>query len=318
MAAGLRINNFDNPNIKEIGVLTADAAANQAALVVENSQNLQASYALIVGPLGAEGSELAFIQSAAAPTGVTLSTNLKLAHKNGEAITELWGDQIQIYRAPNITGYQPADDAFVALDGGPINIDPDQLFTDYVDQSGGSAYWYKFTYKNSSSGNETDLASALAARGGGYGQYCSVDDIRSDAGFSNNRNITDAVIDSCRIDAEAEVEAELAGVYALPFTAPIPNQVNEVTKFIATGLLLLKEYGAVTSGTNKEGTAKLKNGRDLLLQYKTREKTIVDAQGVSLLLSTASVVTSWPNETTAGASEEDNGGGNLMHISHDF
>lgn len=312
MSANLRINNFDSINIKEVSTLLADAAAATAALTLENNQSITTNDFVIVGVLGSEGSEKAMVLSASGGTSVTLNANLALAHKRGDALTALRGDQIKVYRAVNVSGSCPADAAFTAVGSGTINIDPDQLNTDFQDSTGGSSYWYKFTYKNSTTSDETDLADAVAARGGGYGNYCSVDEIRTEAGFDHNRYVTDATIDSRRIDAEDEINTELSGIYTLPFS-PVPPTVARITRLIAAGLLLLTEYGAVSTGTNKEGNDKLKQGRDLLSELKTREKVLVDPTGTSMVLGTASVVTSWPNDTTAGLISDMGPTGDYQH-----
>lgn len=319
MSATLKIDNYGSLNLKESTQLDADYAAGINAFTLKSTLNYQANDFVILGQLGAEGCELMTIQSVAAQVA-TMTANSKLLHKRFDAFTSLFGNQINVYRAINVDGTQPLDGAFTLLT--TVAIDPDQNYTTYTDAGGGSNYWYKFTYTNSISAAETSLADSMAARGGGYGHYTTVDDIRREAGFTNNANITDAVINSRRIDAEDEINSELTGIYTVPFGSPAPRVINNITKLLAAGYLLLAEYGAVTTGSNKEGNAKITEARGMLDSLKSRKLLLTDASGNSMAVSAA--VTSWPDATTAGLSEYNSdgtlahGGDNKFRIAHKF
>ena len=215
MSTTLSINNFGNLNLVEPTQFDADYPASTTVLNIKNTANYSAGDFLILGMVGTEQSEKAVIQTVTPNTSITLTTGTKFPHKRFEPIVSLFGDQVRVYRANNVDGSIPADASFASLSTFNINIYKD--YTSYTDSSGSSAYWYKFTYFNSTTSAETALAGATAARGGGYGHYCSIADIRTEAGFNNNTNIPDALIDSRRIDAEGEINSELMDVYTLPF-----------------------------------------------------------------------------------------------------
>ncbi len=228
----------------------------------------------------------------------TLVGTLVRAHSAGARVTFLRGNQHKIYRAAkNASGTIPDDSEFSLLAGGTIDIDYDQAHTDFQDSTGGSDYWYKATQYNTVTSAETSLAEAKAVRGGGFGHYASIDAIRSEAGFTQNPYITDAMIAARRDDAESEINGELVGMYTIPFEAPVPPVITNITRLLAAGWLLAAEYGPVSSGTNKDAKDKLAQGRDLLEKIKKREIVLTDEAGSPTNISDG--ISGWPNNSTA-------------------
>jgi hypothetical protein len=311
VSATLKVNNFDSLNLDEVTKVLADIAAGVVIIPLESTQGYAAGKIIVLGQLGTEGSEKRVVQSITDATHLVVTVATDFAHKRFEPVTKVLGDQIKLYTAPNADGSVPADSSFSPLSGGVFNIDFDQLTTSYTDSNGSSSVWYKFTYYSATGPVETDIAASNASRGGGYGRYTTNDAIRAEAGFNGNPNILDSLINSRRIDAEDEVNSELVGIYTIPFS-PVPPTIARITREIAAGLLLSTEYGAMATGTSKDGTAKLKEARELLSEYKSREKTLIDATGTSLVLGTAAVVSSWPNDTTRTLGDRDDNG-DLAH-----
>ena len=293
MSQTLKIDNFGATNIIQPGVLDADSTAGATSIILQNTAGFLTTAPIVIGQLTAQTSEPATVSAVPNATSLTVSA-LTLVHKRFETVTQLFGNSVNIYRASNVDGTLPADASFTLLTN--VTLDYNSATTSYTDAIGSSAYWYKFTYYNSTSSTETSLADSIAQRGGGYGHYCSVADVRTEAGFENNANISDAVVDSRRIDGEQEINGELYEVYTLPFTAPIPHQIQQVNRLLAAGWLLLKEYGVMTSGGSHDGEAKLNEARGILSKIKSREITLTDPSGASLMIQ--EVVSSWPNKTT--------------------
>lgn len=305
MAQTLELENYSQLNILNVVSLDADYPAGASSLVLKSTLDLAANDYLVLGLLGQMGNELVQVQSVTNATTIALVSPTTLDHRRYEQITKLFGNQIKVYRAPNVSGYLPADVAFTSL--ATVSIDVPRAVTAYTDPVGDSTYWYKKTYYNSQNLAETSLADSTAQRGGGYGHYASIAEIRGEAGFNNNPNISNTLIDSRRIDAENEVETTLYGVYALPFATPVPAQVRMVVRLLAAGLLLDTEYGPMASGAKKRAEDKLAEGRAALMEIKTRGVILLDAAKNSLLIQTT--VTSWPDASTdvsgSNASPED-------------
>lgn len=273
MADLLVIENFPASNIAEQSYLTADAAAGQAVIAVENIDGYAVDDYVLVGVKGSETGQILKILSIAS-LQITFLTNLTSPHYRNEPIYKIKANQAKIYRASNVDGSIPADGSFASVT--TLTRQGDQVNSSYNDSTGGSGYWYKSTDYNSTSLVESPLADAVAVRGGNYGYYTTADDVREEAGFSNNQYITDQIVYDKLIKAQSEVNASLViGGYALPLTA-VPEIVANATMLLAAGYLLTKEYGPEHSGTNKEGTLKIAQARDLLKKIESGGAGLVD------------------------------------------
>lgn len=279
MAEILRPSNFDDINLLEKSNLDADAAAGQAVISPENADTYAADDFVVVGVLGKETSEVMRIASIAAGD-ITFTANLANKHYQGEPITKLFGNQIRLWRAANVDGTEPDVADFEVL--GTVTIEADQQFTPYTDATGGADYWYKKTFYNSVSENETDLADAVSVRGGNQGHYVTTDEVKTEAGLQNNRWISDSLVFTAILDAESEVNASLAiGRYTLPLTE-VPQYVVKATRLLAAGFLLSNEYGAQYKGVTKEGETKISQAREILADIEAGKKELVNSQGEAI------------------------------------
>ena len=285
MATTIRIDSFDELNIVERGELSQDVAAGSAVLILRSVDDLVAGQTIYVGQLSREGIEKAVIDAVVNQTTINLLQPLKLPHTRYEPVTAVLGDSIHIYRAPNVDGTVPSDDMFTVLT--TRTIDADQTSTYYKDSTGSSAFWYRYTYFNPITLDETPLNAFDAFRGDDFNHYASLSDIRNEAGFKNAFNLADGDIDLQRRNAEAEINSALGGAYMVPFN-PVPAIVRTLTIRLAAAMLLTNAYGQ-TAG-NKQ---KLQDARAAVEAYRTRQSTLTDAQGNSL--SGSDTVTSWPD-----------------------
>lgn len=321
MAQTLEINNFSAPNILELSQLDADNAAGDVTLTIKNNNNIGVNDFIVIGTLGSETSEIKKVSAVSGATGLTVPA-LSFKHNRFEAITKLFGDQITVYRAANVNGIQPADASFAVFSGSNFSIDIDQLATNFSDSTGSSSYWYKYVYTNSVSGLSTNLADSSSARGQGYNNYASLDDIRGQAGFRNARYITDAMIDEKRQTAQQTINAMLVGLYTIPFQSPINPLVRDMTIRLAAGWLLLQQYSHVANANTVKGqdmvdsvTNKDKTGD--LDKLALGNLTLTDANGNAMDIegAGADAFNSWPDTTTASAAASDGGGARLFRIS---
>jgi hypothetical protein len=296
MSTILSIQNFSDRNVKETTALNLDAPIGSTALTVSNNQNIAANDYLLVGNPGGETTEILAVSSVA--TAVTVNTAATtLIHNRFDPVRALVGNQIRIYTAPNVSGLQPADTAFTTILA-TIAIDPDQAQTIYTDATGTSNTWYKFTYYNSTTTSETSLADSTSARGGGVGNYCSIEQIRNQG--VKSRYISDSTIDQKRQAAQSEINGALVGHYAVPFVAPINPFIVDLTARLAAGLILTTQYGIFSTLNTTNGKALLDEARKQLVALQTDSADLVDSNGNSIGLTTpgASAVEGWPNETT--------------------
>lgn len=182
-------------------------------------------------------------------------------------------------------------------------IDADQTETEYIDNVGGSGYWYKFTYYNDVTLEETDLSTAQAVRGGGYNRYASIEQVRFTAGLKNNTFITDAEVFEALEEAEDQVKGALfAAGYELPLSE-VPPMIRLVTRQLAAGILLTNAYGATDSGTDKDGTKRIENALKLLKQLIDGNLLLVEGEQDTPVESTPSV-SGYPDDSTEDTSED--------------
>jgi len=281
MATTLQIESFNEINLGERTTLTEPALAGDEVLTVKSTEDYEVGHALYVGQLSREGCEKAVVASIDSPTAIGLVDELELSHTLFEVVTAVTGDSIHIYRAADVDGSVPGDETFSLL--ATRQIDPDQLSTYYRDSTGSSAFWYRFTYYNAATGDETSLQDSTPVRGDDFGHYASLSQIRSEAGFTNALNLKDNDVDQQRRAAESEINSTLAASYTVPFN-PVPAAINTLTIKLAAAMLLVWAYGLTA-----EYKALLKDARDAI-----QAAIVIGEDGVS---TASSGISSWPDDT---------------------
>lgn len=278
MAITLSVPNVSDRNIKERSSLVADVAVGATTIILTNNQNIITGDVCLVG--SGETAELVTIASVSGTTA-TLSAATVLFHNENEPVIGLIGSQIKLYRATNVSGTAPADSNFSAILS-PVTIDPDQPMTTITDASGTSDNWYKFTYYNPTTVAETPLSDSVATRGGGIGNYVSIEDIRQEAGFKNNPNISDGLIDLQRQFAQSMINSSLAGIYTIPFTSPINPLIQLIALKYSAGLLQIDQYGTYTTVDTTNGTSRVTWAEGMIEKLKSGQLTLQDAAGVAV------------------------------------
>lgn len=313
MAQTIDIPNFSTNNLIQQTRLAADVASGVPTIAVQNNAGFANSDFVIIGTPGSDSTEMLTILSKSAASGITFTANLSLKHSLYDFVNSLFGDKIIVYRAANSTGLQPADTDFAVLD--TISIQPDQAYTRYTDADGSSSYWYKFTYKNSASLSETNLADSKAVRGGGAGDYCSIAAIREEAGFKTANFITDEMIDVKRQAAQDEINGTLHGFYVVPFQVPVNQFITDICRRLAAGLLLLEQYGEINNTETSSGKSKRDGARADLAALAEKQKVLTDQTGQSLALPGATGgISGWPNSTTDATARSGGGAPRLFRM----
>lgn len=301
MSQTLNINNFGPTNLVQQTRLSAVTPASSATLGVLNNAGISANDFIAVGTLGSDTTELLTVQSITGENTITPTAHSTLDHAAYDYVNKLFGNKIKVYRAPNVNGLQPDDTDFASI--ATIDIQIDRAYTQYTDATGDNTFWYKFTYFNSTLSSETNLADSKSVRGGSTGDYCSIYDIREEAGFKNAPYVTDPMIDAKRQAAQDEINGTLHGFYTVPFTAPINPFISDICRRLAAGLLLIEQYSAISATSTANGTAKVTAARADLQALAMKEKVLVDTTGASMAQpGSTGGVSSWPDATTDATS----------------
>lgn len=309
----LTIDNYARINVRQTSQLAIDAPADQLHITPENTQGFSVGLYTVLGGPGIETSELIAINSVTDGV-IALASNLTRLHQQFESLTAIFGSQIKVFKAADLNGTLPDDSTFNPV-GDPIDIDPDQKMTQFTDPDGGAGWWYKFVYRDPITNTTTNLADSSSVRGGNYGNYCSIDDIRVEAGIQKNRNITDGTVDKKRQAAQSEINATLVGSYVVPFASPVNPLIAEIAKELAAGLLLLGSYGPITVLNSNNGQQKVDAARALLTRINSRELVLTGADGTDISTPDSQGLRMWPDATTAEAEASVGGGPRMFRVS---
>lgn len=317
MPQTLKLANFQSNNILSQTELTADEATGVSALPAVNSVNFVQNNLVLIGPRGGQSSEILTTAAPADGNTVSLAAPTTLPHNSGEPLTLLFGDRIKVWRAPDLynTGQQPPDDTFELItDETGIAIDPSQTLTSYTDPTGNTTYWYKYTYYNTISSNETDLPSSIAVWAA-QRHYVSIDEVRRAAGLQDSSKVTNDIIAGFRDAAEKEINGALLPVYQFPLPQPTNPIILEIAKNIAAGELKREMYQNVSTSMADDGKKLASSARNgggahtSLSELVKREVTLQDANFNEQTIEEGHGFGGWPDETTAHAPGSQGGDG---------
>ena len=236
-------------------LLMSDTTAGVTTMSVGNSNGFVVNDWIVVGPEGSEQAEL--VQVTSVGTGV-IGVTLLLAHKSDEPIVKYRFNQRKFYGCATQTGTYTQLVSY----GSPKAIqvgDPQGTVLEYT---GGEGYLYfKSTYWNTITSEESDIADSNPVLADESVRYCSLYAIRKQAGLTNNPYITDGVVEVFRKRAENEVNSYLYSRYILPLanstgSAEIPFVVENTTTLLAAGYMDYQEFGSDGEGVKWLGEAR--------------------------------------------------------------
>ncbi len=108
--------------------------------------------------------------------------------------------------------------------------------------------------------------------------YSTVDRVRSESGFDGNLNIKSSMIETYLEQANGIVKSYVASVYDISeftgekFTGSQGEKLlKRAEELIASGYLLIKQYGADSVDTDKDGYEKVKEGEGLLQRLTDKD-----------------------------------------------
>lgn len=128
--------------------------------------------------------------------------------------------------------------------------------------------------------------------------YTTLAKIRSEAGFTNNANVSDAKISTYHTAATSQIDGVLYRAYALPLSET-PPILELIERKLAAGHLLLDQYGEQAEGTSFDGKSKVKWAEDMLEQIENGYVTLIGADGNPLnQVSNKVNMSGWPNDST--------------------
>ena len=276
---------LENIVLGEKTTFSAEEAVGETTLSVTNSQGFSVNDFIILGHIGSETAEIRRIESITSTT-ITVTTATSILHAEEEPIRLIRYDQRKFYRSTSEAGTY----THLSAEGSPVDIDVDKPEgTEFEDSSGASSSWYKATYYNSYSGDESDIDNAVAVKAGDVEHYTSIYKIKDEAGFKDNSYISSELIDRYRTEAEAIAESTVAIVYQVPL-ASTPRIFQHIVTLLSAGLLLSKEYGLESDvEISKTGQRKIERAEELLEKIKSGEVLLLSASNAELSRQTTNL-----------------------------
>lgn len=269
---------LENFAIGEKTYLHAEITASETDLSVESVDGFGIGDFIAIGIIGDEITQIRQI-SDINDLIITLSAGVSFPHPVNTVITRLKYDKRKFYRSSTENGIY----SHLSAEGSPIALAVDSTEgTQFDDSTGTSTSWYKATYFNSATLEETPLTDAIAPQPGESAYYTTLYKIRDEAGFKDNDYITSELIGRYRDEAQMEVDGFLAIAYSTPFTS-VPKLVTHITTLLAAGLLLAKEYGTEADiEISKTGQRKIERAEELLTKIKTGDILLISPTGAEL------------------------------------
>jgi len=269
--------------------LSADVnAGDNAVIPTENSDGILENDYIVVGPEGSDQAEICQVASVTEQS-ITVAV-LRKKHFAYEPIVKYRYNQRKFYGCTTEGGSY----AELTSDGSPAAIavnDPQGTYFEYTTDEG--YIYFKSTYWNVQTSEETDIAQSVAVLADESVRYCSIFAIRKQAGMTNNPFLTDGIIEIYRKRAENEVNSYLYNRYDLPLvnqseSAPeVPFIVENVTTLLAAGYMDYQEFGSDGEGVKWLGEARavlkaVQNGVQRLIASDYQEfQTKTQTQGIN-------------------------------------
>lgn len=254
--------------------IAADVAAGSAVSVtVTGNQGININDFVVIGVEGTDTCEIQEVSASVTPgTSIQIGTVL-FSHKADEPIVVFKFNQRKFYGSTTLTGSY----AELASSGSPKSITVNDPQGTSLEYSGNEGYvYFKATYFNATTNEETNIADAVGVLADESVRYCTIDAIRRQAGLTENPFVTDGMIEVYRLRAENEVNSYLYQRYILPLLndttnlPEIPAIVENATTLLAAGYMDYREYGKDGEGVKWLGEARgilktIQNGVQRLL-----------------------------------------------------
>jgi Protein of unknown function (DUF1320) len=231
--------------------LNADASAGSSvALTVLNNDSIVANDYVVIGHEGSETAELQQVSSVTGNATITVGT-LKFAHKKGEPITKYRFNKRKFYGALTKTGSYTE----LTSDGSPKTIQVDDPQGTLLEYTGSTYTFFKATYYNSTTTDETDIADAEAVEADESKRYTSIYNIRKAAGMVDNEYLDDGYIETKRKQAENEINSAIFSRYTLPLDE-VPSLIENICTKLASGYINYEELREDGEGKKWLGEAR--------------------------------------------------------------
>ena len=272
----------------EHGIVNVDiAAGSNVVITLINNDGLNQNDYIVIGHEGNELCEMVQINAVVTPgTNVQVAT-VKFNHLKGEPVKKYRFNKRKFYGSTSATG----SFSELTADGSPVTIQVDDPQGTLLEYTGNEGYTYfKSTYYNSQTSEETAISDSDAVAGDQTLRYASIYGIRKHAGLQGNYFYSDLRIEQKRSQAENEINSIIGLKYQLPLSE-VPGFITYICELLAAGYIDYEEFGKDGEGFKWLGTA-----RSLLKNISSGTQRLFGQDGQELATSsTVGQVQSYPN-----------------------
>ena len=282
--------------------LPANLAIGSTEITVTNVSQFRANKYILLSKEGTERAELHLISSVNETNNkiVIPSPGTRFTHYKDEPLVQFNFNKRRLYKWSTLSN----DWYHIAVES-PRDIAVDcPLGTLFEDADGTPADKYCATYFNSYTSVGTEPDDAKSVIGTDSTNLCSIMQVRKAAGFEDNYNIPDSVIDEVRQEAQGEVWAALHKRYTFPITRK-SSFLRRIVIDMAVGMLLLDEYGSEVENVAKDGYKKIEDARKRLGKLADGTYSLYDEEeDETQSQSERGTVDFYPDNTTEGEDDE--------------
>lgn len=276
--------------------ISADVSAGSSVTItVDNTDGISANDYVAIGIEGSELCELQQVSSVPSNTSIIVST-LKFNHKKNEPVTKYRYNQRKFYGSETEGGTY----AEITGDGSPVNIQVDDPQGTILEYTSDTYLYFKATYYNATTGDETDTADSEEVAGDQSGRYSSLYGIRKHAGLVGNPFYSDQRIEKKRQQAESEINSYLQKRYTLPLSE-VPGIVTYICELLGAGYIDYEEFGK-----EGEGLSWLKEARSMLEKIAGGKMVLTTLSGAEMTLQSNNIgrLQGYPDETISSADSD--------------
>jgi len=267
------------------------SAGNDATIVLENNQGFVDDDYVIVKKEGNEQVHICKINAVVSGNTDIQVDTLKHNLVEGDEVIKILYNQRKLYGCTTETG------SYTLKDTKDIEVDnPRGTFFEYTGAEG--YLYFKCTYHNATTSEESSIADAVAVLGGESDRYCSLYQIKKQCGLTENPYVEDSIVENKRKQAENEIDSAIAQRYTLPLSE-IPALIENITVLLAAGYLDYQEFGGEGAGVKWLGEA-----RGLLKNIIKGQRRLLDSCGDELARKTSAQIKGYPDDSADDTADD--------------
>jgi len=271
-------------------IATDISSGTDVSIAVDNSGGFSENDFLIIGNKGNDKAEVCQINASISSNTSFQVATLKFNHDEDEPIVKIRFNQRKLY------GCETKDGSYSVVTTGtssPKELEVDNPQGTYFEYTGTTYSYFKCTYYNSETSDETNLSDSVTVHAVTSATYCSVSDIRIKAGLTNNSYVSDGRISDERTKVQNYIDGKLKSVYDIPFS-DVPDVIEDICIRISAGRIM----NEILSGTSDKADEMIKGAKADLMEIIDGNVELVDSEGNKMTSSGTSSLKGYPDNST--------------------